>query len=295
MGTFNNREIATAMWLFLFFAWGARDATARKAGADLVRTFCSGYILVSVSAMLAYTVAIVFGLREAGVWTSELLKDTIIWFCFTAFVLMMSAVTDDNESILRKVAKETMKMLLIFEFLINEYTFSLAVELILVPAISFIAIMDVLARRDEKFSMVAKLTGTILMVFGLFLIVNAIGRAIEGFAQLTTAGTFRKVILAPTLSVLFLPFLYLEILYSSYEQLFVRQKIGPAKSDREIAAIRRRLILHFGFNTAAIRRFHKAHAWDLTRVQTEAELRHLLAEWRSGNSAQIRESRWNAA
>jgi cytochrome c biogenesis protein CcdA len=293
MGTFNNREIATAIWILLFLALSARTAGVRSAAAGLVRSFCNRHILTSVVAMLVYTAGLVLFLRAVGIWTAELLKDTIIWYCFTAFVLMMSAVTEEG-SILRKVVKETVKVLLIFEFLINEYTFSLAIELVLVPAITIIVTMDMLARREEKFAAVAKLTGTILALFGFFLIFNAVGRAIDGFAQLTTVDVFREVILAPTLSVLFLPFLYLSILYSSYEQLFVRQKIGPAKTDREIAAIRRRLILHFGFNTAAIRRFYKAHAWDLTRVRTEAELRHVLAEWRAGNSTQIRESGWNS-
>lgn len=289
MGTFNDREIASAIWILLIIAFSARSAGVRKAGGGLVRSFCNKHILTSVAAMLLYTVGLVIFLRTVGIWAADLLKDTIIWFCFTAFVLMVSAVTEDG-SVLRKVVRDTVKVLLIFEFLINEYTFSLPIELVLVPAVTIIMMMDMLARREEKFAAVAKLTGTILALFGFFLVFNAVGRAIDGFAQLTTVDVFRKVILAPTLSVLFLPFLYLSILYSSYEQLFVRQKIGPAKTDREIAAIRRRLILHFGFNTAAIRRFHKAHAWDLTRVRTEAELRQLLAEWRAGNSGQIRES-----
>lgn len=214
----------------------------------------------------------------------ELLKDTIIWFWFTALVLMMSAVADD-ESILRKVAKETVKVLLIFQFLINEYTFSLPVELILMPIVTVIFMMDMFARKEEKFATVAKLTRAIITIFGFFLIVNAVGRAVDGLAQLTTLDVFRKVILAPTLSVLFLPFLYLSVLYTSYEQLFIRLKIGPAKADRDVVAIKRRLIFQFGLNTAAMRRFRRVHAWDLTRVRTEPELVSLLTRWCLQDSA----------
>lgn len=280
MDIFSSREIATAVWLFLFFAFAARSAGVSRLGGVL-RSFVNRHILGGLSAMLVYTTGVVYGLRVLGFWNVGLLKDTIVWFCFTAFALTVTAVLDQHESIFRRALRETIKWMLVFEFLINEYTFALPVELVLVPLMAVVVTLDVVARGNTQYLPVAKLTGGVQAFAGLFLVINAVNRAVEGFDKLTSLDAAREFLLAPTLTLSFLPFLFLAILYSSYEQLFVRLKLGPPKEPREVRAIKHRLVLYFGFNVTAIRRFNKAHAWDLSCVRTAAELITLLGTWRT--------------
>lgn len=167
MSSFNNREIATAIWLLLFIAFTARSRSVRESFGGLLRCFWNRHILGGLLAMLLYTVGVVYLLARAGLWTPAVLKDTIIWFCFTGFVLTISTVTDQGEGLFKKVVKESIKVVLIFEFLINEFVFSLPVELVLVPFAAFIALVDAVARRDEKHAIVAKLTGTLLAIVRL--------------------------------------------------------------------------------------------------------------------------------
>jgi signal transduction histidine kinase len=241
--------------------------------------------------MLLYTVGVVYLLARAGLWTPAVLKETIVWFCFTGFVLTISTVTDQGEGLFKKVVKESIKVVLIFEFLINEFVFPLPVELVLVPFAAFMALVDAVARRDEKHATIAKLTGTLLAMFGLFLLVNAFRRAVEGFAELATMDAARKVLLAPTMSLLFVPFLYLSLIYSAYEQLFIRFRLGNDRSPDVVRRLKRRLVMQFGLNVGAVRRFHKAHAWDLTRLRTDAELENELVQWRDADRLRVAQQR----
>lgn len=288
MAGLNNRELAVVFWLLLFILVGLRASAARKSLTGLVRAFLNRQILGGVLAMLLYTAGIVYVLYAVGIWKFALIKDTVVWFCFTAFVLGGSAVTRTETGMVKEVAKESLKIILIFEFLVNEYTFSLPVELLLVPAMTFIVLLDVMARRDESTAPITKITGGIQVLAGLFLIINAIRRAVEGFDQLATVDAIRKVLLAPVMTLMFIPLLFLAMLYSAYEQLFTLLKVGRPKQELITRYAKRQLIAEFGMNIAALQRFRRANAWDLSRVQTESDVDAVLQAWRIVDRERLR-------
>ena len=49
MGPFNNREIATALWVLLFAWWALRKAEIRKSLADALRAFCHAKVFYNIS------------------------------------------------------------------------------------------------------------------------------------------------------------------------------------------------------------------------------------------------------
>ena len=55
----------------------------------------------------------------------------------------------NKEGYIKKKVYENIKITVIIEFLISMFTFSLVVEMIMIPVLSIIAIMDVIAEREE--------------------------------------------------------------------------------------------------------------------------------------------------
>ncbi len=80
MGPFNNREVASAFWLLVFAVWILQKPNVRKSLGGALRAFCHPKVLAPVCLMLLYVVGIVTLLATIGIWTVDLLKDTIIWF-----------------------------------------------------------------------------------------------------------------------------------------------------------------------------------------------------------------------
>lgn len=107
--------------------------------------------------MVLYTGAAVMLLAAIGLWNVSLLKDTIVWLCVNAMAMMMRIITsDDAENIFRKILTDSFKIVIVLEFLVNTYAFSLPTEFVFVPILTLLAMVDVFVRSDEKYSAVAK-------------------------------------------------------------------------------------------------------------------------------------------
>ncbi|WP_338834801.1 hypothetical protein MHLNE_11110 [Moorella humiferrea] len=277
MGPFNNREIATAFWVIVFLAFSLRKADIRKSFAAVLRAFCQFKILLSVFLMVLYTVAVVRLLAAIGLWKVSLLKDTIVWFCVNAMAMMIRFVTsDDAENIFQKVLTDSFKIVIVLEFLVNTYTFSFPTELVLVPILTLIAMVDVIASSDEKYSAVAKITKWVQMVISFVILAIVVNRAISNFQTLLSLDTFRSIALAPLLSLLFTPFLYVMVLISKYELVFLRLNFGLEKERGLKRYARRRILIYAGLSLRKLQHLLRNHAGDLMHIQTKADVDRLV-------------------
>lgn len=278
MFVFSDREIATAIWLGVLLAFAlSKKAISRDDVLNIVKTFLHWKIMTPVAVMIVYTAVMVYLLHFANFWTFSLLKDTIIWF-FSGMVLAFSFVTSHNdEKVFSRIVTDTVKIVVFLEFLVNTYTFSLLVELFLVPSITWIIIMDAFAKTDEKYSQVASFTSGLRVVIGLAILTVAAVKAAADFGSLLSIDSVRQILLAPVLSVLFAPLIYLLLLYARYEDLFVRLRMGPEK-DRAIKRYaKRQIIRHLGMSVQKVGAFTRVHALDLMRVKSREDVDRLLA------------------
>lgn len=277
MGPFNNREIATAFWLVVLLAFALRKADIRKPLAAVLRTFIHLKILVPVCLMVLYIAATVAMLGAIGLWNVSLLKDTVVWFCAIAMAMMMRfATSDEAENIFQKVLVDSIKIIIVIEFLVNGYTFSLPAELVIVPVMTFIAMVDAVAGLDKKNSAVLKFTKGVQMVIGFVILVIVVSRAISDLQNLQSLDTVRSILLAPTLSLLLCPFLYVMVLIAKYELVFLRLDFGIEKEKGLKRYARRRIVMHARLSLRKLQHLLRKHAVDLMHIKTEADIDHLV-------------------
>ena len=286
MGPFNNREIATAVWLLVFAAWALRTANIRKSLAGVVRAFCHFKILAPICLMLLYSAAVVALLAAFGLWKIALLKDTIVWFCISAMAMMMRfATSDDTQNIFQKVLVDSIKIVIVLEFLVNTYSFSLPAELIIVPLLTLIAMVDAVASFDKKHFAVARLTKGVQTITGFVILAIVLSRAISDLQNLHSLDTARNIALAPLLSLFLAPFLYVVVLISKYELVFLRLSLGIEKQTALKRYARRRIVMHAGASLRRLQELLRTHAVDLMHIQTEADVDGLLHKARSLDSS----------
>lgn len=277
MEAFSNRELATGAWLLLLVAVTVPRSQVRKSLGSLLRAFFHPKMLGLTLSVAAYTGVVVSGLEAIEWWEPALLKDTVFWFILIGIVTVFRfANRTQHESIVRSAIVENIKAIVIIEFLVNTYGFSLAVELVFVPIISIITMLVVVASTERKFEAVASVASWILAGIGFLILGIALTRAAFDFRELSSLDTLRSVLLAPLLSLSLVPFIYATSLIVTYESLFVRLGLGPYKDEKLKRYARLRILMHGGVNLKRIQYLLNKRSVELMRVLTRADIDNLL-------------------
>ena len=228
----NNREIATAVWLTIMFLWALSISGVQRSIRDLLKVFFNKKIIIPLIAMLLYIGLMVLALKKIGFWDVSAAKDTILWTLGSAFATYFSlnkAGQDNNY--FKNVILDNIKFVLILEFVVNLYSFSLPVELIVIPVVSFIATSNAFAESKPEYKQVRKLLNFILGVFGLYLLSFTIREIVLDFQNFASLKNARDFFLPILFSLVFLPFVYVMALIMQYEMFFIRIDIANKNSD----------------------------------------------------------------
>lgn len=227
--------------------------------------------------MVLYTTATVTVLWVAGFWQLEMLKDTVLWFCFVAFAAVVRFTTSrDNERILRQVLLDNVKLIILIEFLIGTYTMSLPMELLFVPFVTFLVMIEAVASLDDKNASVARLMAFTLAVVGFAILGFAVSRAIGDYRNLGTMNTVRSIVFPPLMSIAFTPFVYVVVVLATYEIVFGRLALGRDKTADIIRYAKRRILLHHGLSLRRLRDFAKRPPFEIMQIQTTDDVDRLL-------------------
>lgn len=228
--------------------------------------------------MTAYIFGIVLALRSMGMWSLDLMKDTIVWFLFGGIPLAFSSFASrSNDYHFFGTFLDTIRVTVLVEFLVNEYTFSLPVEFVFVPFVTIILMLRGYASAFEEYSQVHSILGWMQGIIGLAILAFVVSRAISNIDSLLTIHTAQELLLTPMLSLLLLPFVYAVLIYLSYDSLFVVLEAGQSKDDDLARYAKRCLLLHLKLSVAAIRKFHRKHGYRLSQIQTKDDVNRIIA------------------
>lgn len=278
MDLLNSRELATAIWVALFGTYALFNQGVRQSLASLIKSAVRVKIFLPLVFLVAYVTAVTFVLEASGFWDRDLLKGTLLWLAFTGLVLPFSFVTGKYEGkILPRVLRDGLTIAVITEFLVSMYTFSLLTELIVIPIVTGVVVLKAFAERDEQDAAVAKLMSLLEIGFGLFILGFTAHKAVSDIQNLVTFASMRDFALPLVLSLALCPFVFVILVYSNFELLFVR--ISLAKSiDHSVKTYAKwQIAKHLKLNPHRARRFLKAHAADLFNLTSKEDVDRLLA------------------
>jgi hypothetical protein len=172
---FNNREISTAIWLMVFAIWAITKSGVRAALRNLIRSFLKWQILVPLLAMIVYIALMVWGLSATGFWDASAIKITVLWVFGSALIMLFLAnEAQKKEGFFRKAILNNLTLIAVLEFVLNVYTFSLWIELLLVPSLTLIVMLKTVAelrvKVESSYKVVDSLLGYVLAFIGLGLL-----------------------------------------------------------------------------------------------------------------------------
>ena len=275
----NAREIAVVIWTLLFVGWGVSKAEVRRSAGAVLRTAANWKIALPVALMAAYTVAVVWGLHALDFWDWDLLKKTVLWFFVSSFSLAYKAVVKSEEhSFWRSAVVDQIKITVVLAYLANTYTFPLWGELLLVPVLAFVAMLDVVAKSDEQYAVVARMTEGVMAIYGLVLLGLAVQNAVANFGSQEVGLVIRSLALVPILALALTPLLFVFQVLEAYEQLWLRLRLGRDKDARLVRYAKWRLVRHLRFRPRRAKAFLREHALDLMRLASRAEIDQMIQE-----------------
>ena len=255
---FNNREIAITFWLVAFLGYLLFNKGVRKSIISLIKTFFSLKLQVVFLSIAVYVYLILYLLALVHFWKYDLLKDTIFWFFGVAFLLVFKITDKVDTALFKKTIKDSWKLTIFIEFILNLYVFSLPVELIITLIILLLSMMQPFTERDKKYKELNGYITKILSLIGIVFLFFALYQTATQYKDFLSWENIRSILLPPILTLLYIPFLYLLAVIFQYELLFVRIKM-MSKNNKPFY---RHLKLHI-FKTAklSLKKINAISSW----------------------------------
>lgn len=230
----DNREKAVVVWVFLLlvFVWH-KDRGIGGSLLAVLRAMFAPKLLLTWVAAATYAAALVFAAHAAGFWHTTAIKETVYWFVGTAAVLTAGAMTvrDFGHDYAKRVARSAVRATLIIELLVSLYPMPLLAELVLVPVVGSLVVMQAVAEKDSQASVRKPLDRT-LMLAGLALMTWVAVSALTDLHGLLTREHAERLLLVPAFTIAFAPFLYATWRWSRWDQ----ERVMRRWREQELAA-----------------------------------------------------------
>lgn len=254
----NGREEAVAVWLIVALVWALTRAEIRSSLASVAAVFIRPKVSGPVLAGVGYSAVVVWVLSAFGFWATWMVKDTIFWFLGTALVLKLQTAGKDAR-FFKKIVRDVLAVGVVIQFVVNLYAFPLYVELWLVPLVFSAGACLALAQSEPRYELARRAIEVFVVAIGLLLLSFSIGDILGDLETFTSLNTVRAFLLAPVLTVAFLPFLFLFALVAAYELVFMRldhalRKNGLADG-RDHWALRLAVVRACGLRLSRVNRF----------------------------------------
>lgn len=239
---FNTREIAAGLWLFVIVAFLLLSKKIRPKLFQLLRAAVQWKLLVMFGSLALYISSLCWSLSLVDLWTTDQIGSTTLWFFMSGIALLARSLSvKEDDPYFRTMVKDSIKVSAAFEFIVVANTFSLFVELLLVPAAAVLSIFLAVAQMKDEYRSAKLLIESIMAVFGCILLWHSISGILSDPAGFFTSQNGRNFLLPIFLTISSTPFFYLWYCISNLENASLRIKQNKSQPD----SLKRYAMRHF--------------------------------------------------
>ena len=273
--TFNNRETAISIWLGLGLVWAISHRGMRGSLGGVVRALVCWQILIPFLLMTAYVGVAIIGLERLGFWDLAMLKSTLIWFFGNGFLLFMGfGKAGEEPTFFKDKVLECFKFAVILKLVIQNYVFTLPVEMILVASLAGLGMMQAVAESKAEFKAVAKLVWGVIGLLTITMVWHGLAGAAQHLDKFAKMSTYKELLLEPVLTVYLVPFIYCLALLSAYQTKFILIQVWIRDDPARLKRVKRQLLFScnlslrciHGLKIAELRKLHDCETIDEERT-----------------------------
>lgn len=251
MISFDNRQLALAFWIAVAMTFIVTRQDLRGPLVKLLRSFFARKLVVAWLLMSVYVWGETRLLQRLGIWNESHVMDTLLWGITVAVVTFAQL---GGGQPFKKLVTQNFQAVIVLDFLVNLYVFNLAFELAFIPFMFVLGGLIAVAESQTEYGTVLRLLQTVATLVGAGLLVYATYNIYFHFSSFASMETAREFAVPPALSLLFIPFLYLALLFFRYERLL--NLVDFFVKDRSLAMfIKRQVVSRGHLNAAALHRW----------------------------------------
>lgn len=223
INSLSNREIAILFWMFVILIVLIYISKSSKAFFGIVKVFFDRKLVYCYIIIAAYLFLVIKILNKTIFWEAYLFKEFAIWLVGFAMVSFFSVNKIKTNSELIKRFLKIFSATIIIDFSINFFTFDLGWELIIIPVVSFIAILQYFAEiNNEKpgYEKVSSFLKWVLTIIGFSLLGYVIHKLYQNYNEILKINNVKSFLIPVILSVLYFPIILLFASVMKYENIF---------------------------------------------------------------------------
>ena len=280
MSILSTREWATLIWGCIFMLYVLCHKEIRKSFWNVIVIFFDKKLRILWEIIVLYVLTITMVFCYLPIWENIYIKDIIIWFLFSGLIYCMNAVSSEaDETYIKKILKDNLKFTMILEFLMSTFTFNIWIELAIIPVITIIIVMNVIAERKEEYKSVHKLLDSVLAIVGFWIFYETIKIGINEYKQLNIINTLVSFMIPIVYLILIIPLEYLLELYSKYEVLFLRMTFKEEKDKRIRLHHRTAIFRECNFSVRKILLFQREYMIQMYASMKEDDFNQLMQKF----------------
>ena len=284
MSILSTREWATLIWGCIFMLYVLCHREIRKSLWNVIVIFSDKKLRILWEIILLYVLTITMVFCYLPIWENIYIKDIIIWFLFSGLIYCMNAVSSEaDETYIKKMLKDNLKFTMILEFFMSTFTFNIWIELAIIPVITIITVMNVIAERKEEYKSVHKLLDSVLAITGFWIFYETIKIGINEYKQLNIINTLVSFMIPIAYLISIIPLEYALELYSKYELLFLSMTFKEEKDKKTKIRHRVAIICSCRISVRRVLLFQRKYMGMMYVKMKDNEFEKLIREFRNAS------------
>lgn len=253
--TFNNREIATGLWVLVALAFCLLHAKIRSSLGGVVQALLNWRLLLLFGSFAINIAILTWVLEHIELWKPDQAPATVLWYFLSGLSLLgRSLQAQEDRGHFRNLFYDSLKITVVFEFVVVAYTFSLPAELVFVPGIVFLGVLHAVASFKVEYRQGKTLLEGLLAIIVAFILWRSLSAIWQQPATFLTFANGRNFLLPLLLTVLSIPMFYLWYCYSHVEGVRRLIDFKTFQSDDLKRYARKRFFLIFLLRPRLLRR-----------------------------------------
>lgn len=277
----DNRETSLIIWAGIVIFWLLCIKDFRANIFDILKHLFASKLTYVFVLIIAYTGLIYYILHRVNFWEIGLLEEGLICLVTIGLWGVGTAIgkVKTLKQSLKSMAIDSIKVVILIQFLTGFYVMSLPLELIIIPVAFLLrglqAVSSWKEETDSKFSLTTKLFNWMISILGLSILGYSIKQLINRPDELLTMLNLKELILPIIMTLAYIPLLYLIGIYTSYESFFPRLKY-LLRNKTFISYAKMKIFLKCNLNIDALNKVQKKLVME--DIYTKEELNQFLKE-----------------
>jgi hypothetical protein len=282
----NNRDLAVIFWSVVFFGWMLSRRDVRPSLFNVLRIFAQPLVLGTTLGLAVYTATLAALGARLGIWETGLTKETVVWFLGTGFALLMNlSRVLDRDDWFQSEAKRALRVAVVIDFFINLAVLPLPVELILVPLLTALLLMSIIAGDRDDLRQAKGCLDGVLSLLGLCLFGYVGIRVLTHWESFNNPATLESLLLPIWLTLAVMPYIYALGLWSGYQRAF-KMVDGFTEDRKSRRRARLALLLGLGLRARELGQLYPYPARQVAEAESNESAREAVRNFRSGLAAE---------